>query len=234
MIEITTLSELTIDGKLSLGPGASSKDLFDFYGDELRSWFHGERARCDAIMVGANTVRNDDPELTVRYCEGPSPLRVVPASQGRLPLDARLLNDGRPTLVAVSRRAADEVVAALAAKPNVEVVRCGDDQVDLDELMALLQARGVRSLIVEGGSRLLHSLFEADMVSKIIIKHIPVISGALDAPTYLRAGPERSALSLSRWRLVDWFVKSGVGVSIYRPLAAAQPALATGEFMAAE
>ena len=223
MIEITTLSELTIDGKLSLGPGASSKDLFDFYGDELRAWFHGERARCDAIMVGANTVRNDDPELTVRYCEGPNPLRVVPASMGRLPLNSRLLNDGRPTLVAVSHRAPASAIDALAAKPNVEVVRCGDDRVDLAELMTVLRVRGVRSLIVEGGSRLLHSLFEADMVSKIIIKHIPVISGALDAPTYLRAEADRSALALSRWRLIDWFVKSGVGVSIYEPLAARQP-----------
>jgi riboflavin-specific deaminase-like protein len=222
MIDITTLSELTIDGKLSLGPGASSKDLFDFYGDELRSWFHGQRALSDAIMVGANTVRSDDPELTVRYCEGPNPLRVIPASLGRLPLDSRLLNDGHPTLVAVSRQASDAVVAALAAKPGVEVVRCGEDRVDLEHLMQVLEARGVRSLIVEGGSRLLHSLFEADMVSKIIIKHIPVISGALDAPTYLRAETGRSALSLSRWRLADWFVKSGVGVSIYQPLATPQ------------
>ncbi len=219
MIEITTLSELTIDGKLSLGPGASSKDLFEFYGDELRSWFHGQRALSDAIMVGANTVRSDDPELTVRYCEGPNPLRIIPASLGRLPLESRLLNDGHPTLVAVSRRAPDAAVAALAAKPDVEVVRCGEDRVDLEQLMDVLEARGIRSLIVEGGSRLLHSLFEADMVSKIIIKHIPVISGALDAPTYLRAESGRSALSLSRWRLADWFVKSGVGVSIYQPLA---------------
>lgn len=39
MVEITTLSEVTIDGKLSLGATASSKGLFDFYGDDLRAWF---------------------------------------------------------------------------------------------------------------------------------------------------------------------------------------------------
>jgi 5-amino-6-(5-phosphoribosylamino)uracil reductase/2,5-diamino-6-(ribosylamino)-4(3H)-pyrimidinone 5'-phosphate reductase len=221
MIEITTLSELTIDGKLSLGPGASSKDLFDFYGDELRAWFHEQRALHSAIMVGAGTVRSDDPELTVRHFDGPNPLRVVPASNGDLPLDSRLLNDGGATLIAVSRRAPAGVVAALAAKPNVEVVRCGDTQVDLHELVAVLHARGVRSMIAEGGSRLLHSLFEAGLVSRIIIKHIPVISGAVDAPTYLRAMAETSRLALSRWRLTDWFVKSGVGVSIYRPLEVA-------------
>lgn len=221
MIDITTLSELTIDGKLSLGPGASSKDLFEFYGDELRAWFHQQRALHSAIMVGAGTVRSDDPELTVRHFEGPNPLRVVPTSMGDIPLGSRLLNDGGATLVAVSRAAPVEVVAALAAKPNVEVVRCGAAAVDLTELMEVLYALGVRSMIAEGGSRLLHSLFEADMVSRIIIKHIPVISGATEAPSYLRPMNGASRLSLSRWRLADLFVKSGVGVSIYTPLAAA-------------
>lgn len=220
MLEITTLSELTIDGKLSLGPGMSSKDLFAFYGEDLRAWFHGERARYDAIMVGAGTVRNDDPELTVRYAAGRNPLRVVPASQGRLPLDARLLNDGHPTLVAVSERAPDEAVEALAAKPGVEVVRCGQDRVDLAALADLLEARGLRSLMAEGGSRLLHGLFEAGLVSKIVIKHIPVICGAPGAPTFLSSDAATS-LPLSRWRLDDWFVKSGVGVSVYRPLGEA-------------
>ncbi|WP_293681304.1 dihydrofolate reductase family protein [uncultured Phenylobacterium sp.] len=221
MIDITTLSELTIDGKLSLGPGASSKDLFEFYGDDLRTWFHQQRASHSAIMVGAGTVRSDDPELTVRHFNGPNPLRVVPTSLGDIPLASRLLNDGGATLVAVSKAAPAQVVAALAAKPNVQVVHCGDARVDLNELMDVLYALGIRSMIAEGGSRLLHSLFEADMVSRIIIKHIPVISGAVEAPTYLRPVNGTSRLSLSRWRLDDMFVKSGVGVSIYTPLAVA-------------
>ena len=141
---------------------------------------------------------------------------MVAASQGRLPLDARLLNDGLPTLVAVSDRAPGEAVEALAAKPGVEVARCGQDRVDLTALADLLQARGVRSLMAEGGSRLLHGLFEAGLVSKIVIKHIPVISGAPGAPTFLSSDAATS-LPLSRWRLDDWFVKSGVGVSVYRP-----------------
>jgi riboflavin-specific deaminase-like protein len=218
---ITTLSELTIDGKLSLGSGGSSKDLFDFYGDDLRAWFHTQRSLHDAIMVGAGTVRCDDPELTVRYVSGPNPLRVVPCSDGLLPLDAKLLNDGLPTLVAVSRAASPAAVEALTAKPGVEVICCGETRVDLRELMDRLDERGVKTLMVEGGSRLLHSLFEAGLVSRIVIKHIPVISGALDAPTYLRADKARSTLGLSRWRLTDLFMKSGVGVSIYQPLAGA-------------
>jgi riboflavin-specific deaminase-like protein len=221
MPKITTFSELTIDGKLSLGSGGSSKDLFAFYGDDLRTWFHMQRALHDAIMVGAGTVRCDDPELTVRHTTGPNPLRVVPCSDGALPLTARLLNDGLPTLVVVSGSASPATIEALSAKPGVEVIRCGEGPVDLVELMDRLDERGVKTLMVEGGSRLLHSLFEANLVSTIIIKHIPVISGAMDAPTYLHADQTPSALTLSRWLLTDMFVKSGVGVSVYQPHASA-------------
>lgn len=218
MVKVTTLSELTIDGKLALGPGASSKDLFAFSSDALKAWFHEQRAASDAIMVGANTVRADDPELTVRYAPGKSPLRVIPSSDGRLPLSATVLNDGRPTLVAVSARAAPEAIAALTAKLGVEAVVCGRDAVDLSALMALLSARGVKSLIVEGGSTLLTALLRAGLVSRIIVKHIPVITGSPDAPTYLK--PPADGLPLSRWRLEEGFVKGGILVGIYTPLEA--------------
>lgn len=216
MIPVTTLSECTIDGKLTLGAGASSKDLFDFYGDDLRSWFHAERARHDAIMVGASTVRSDDPELTVRHAPGRNPLRVIPSTDGRLPLDARLLNDGHATLIAVSDQASGETVEALSARPGVEVVRCGSDRVDLVELMELLEARGVRSIVAEGGSQLLRSLFVAGIVSRIIVKHIPVVTGAVGAASYLGEGAP--SFPLSRWRVEEMFLLSGVPVTIYAPL----------------
>jgi len=222
MIEITTLSELTIDGKLALHRASSSKELFDYSTDELKVWFHTQRARCDAIMVGANTVRVDDPQLTVRHAPGQNPLRVIPSSDGLLPLTAALLNDGLPTLVAVARKAQPATVAALCAKHGVEVVRCGETEVDLAALKDILAARGVRSLIVEGGSTLLSSLFGHDLVSRIIIKHIPVISGDPEAPTYLTLTPRNGlTLGVSRWRMDDWFVKGGIGVSVYAREAAA-------------
>jgi riboflavin-specific deaminase-like protein len=222
MIQITTLSELTIDGKLALHRTSSSKELFDYSTDELKAWFHGQRALCDAIMVGANTVRVDDPSLTVRYCEGQSPLRVIPSSDGLLPLTSALLNDGVPTLVAVARKANRGAVEALEAKPCVEVVCCGDDIVDMPALMAVLAARGVKTLIVEGGSTLLSSLFGQGLVSRIIIKHIPIISGDPGAPTYLTLTPRPGLdIGVSRWRMDEWFVKGGIGVSIYAREAAA-------------
>lgn len=221
MVQITTLSELTLDGKLSLGQGASSKGLFEFYGDDLRAWFHAQRASSDAIMVGAGTVRADDPELTVRYAEGTNPLRIVPCSRGDLPADCRLLNDGVPTLIAVSALASPAAIEDLSARAHVEVIVCGEGPVDLEALMAALDVRGIRTLIVEGGSRLLHALHALALVSRIIIKQIPVISGSEDAPTYLRPAKAGAPLGLSRWRLDELFALSGIAVSIYTPLESA-------------
>lgn len=131
MPRITTVSELTIDGRLALAPAASSKALFGFYDGELRNWFHAQRACHDAIMVGAGTVRTDDPELTVRYAAGDNPLRIVPLNNINIPQDSILLNDGLPTLLAAPAKSFAEVARAFAHRPCVEIMECGEDQVDL-------------------------------------------------------------------------------------------------------
>lgn len=213
--KITTMSELTIDGKLALAPGASSKALFGFYGDELKQWFHRQRAEHDAIMVGAGTVRADDPELTVRHVEGRNPLRVVPTNSPDLPPESHILSDGLPTLLAVPASSLDAVTRAFGNRRGVEIVQCGEEQVDLIALMAELDRRGIASLMAEGGSRLLHSLFALDLVSRIVIKHIPIIAGNADAPGYLRTPGSSDPLRLSRWRIEDWRIIGGVGISTY-------------------
>lgn len=217
-MKITTFSEVTIDGRLTLGRGASSKALFDFYGPELRHWFHAERAAHHAIMVGAGTVRTDDPELTVRHAPGRNPLRVVPTNDGSLPPQSRILTDGLPTLLAVPQGLPAPVRARLTACPGVALMDCGATRVDLHLMVAALSARGIASLMVEGGSRLLHGFFAAGLVNRIVIKHIPVVSGSLDAPAFFAAAPAAPAVELSRWQVVDWRLIGGVGVSIYEPL----------------
>ena len=218
-IQVTTFSELTIDGHLTLTQGGSSKALFAFYGAPLQEWFHAERAAHDAIMVGAGTVRADNPELTVRHVVGRNPLRVVPTNDGDLPPDSHILRDGQPTVLAVPDDLPSDVAARLA-HGAVTLMRCGPGRVDLGLLMAGLAARGVRSLMVEGGSRLLAALFASGLVDRIVIKHIPVIAGRL--PGQAAGAPfldsADSGLPLSRWHVVDWRVIGGVGVSVYEPL----------------
>ncbi len=205
-MQVTTFSELTIDGKLSLGHGRSSKDLFNFYGPELAHWFHAQRAAHDAIMVGAGTVRADNPELTVRNAPGRNPLRVIPLGLIPLPQESTILNDGIATLLAVPARHDHRYTA-----PSVESVECGEARVDLRKLLDILSNRGVKTLMVEGGSRLLHSFFREDLVDRIVIKHIPVVAGDPRAPSYL----DGAQMALSEWKVTDWQCIGDVGVATY-------------------
>jgi 2,5-diamino-6-(ribosylamino)-4(3H)-pyrimidinone 5'-phosphate reductase len=72
------ISEITADGKLTLGKGISSKILMKHMSHEAEILLHQTRAEYDAIMVGSSTIRIDNSFLTVRMVEGKNPLRVIP------------------------------------------------------------------------------------------------------------------------------------------------------------
>ena len=214
-MRVTAFSELSIDGRMTVTAGGSSKAMFEHYGPELRHWFHAQRAAHDAIMVGAGTVRADDPELTVRHAEGADPVRVVPTTDGDIPAGATLLTDGRPTWFAVPDDLPPAARARLRTHGGIELLDCGPGRVDLRRLAGLLEARGIGSVMVEGGSRLLAGLFAAGLVDRIVIKHIPIVTGATEAATYLARNADGPDIPFSRWRVVDWRLIGGIGVSIY-------------------
>src|SRR5262245_17978196 len=85
----------TVDGRIATASGDSKW----ISGEPERRVSHGLRAACDAVLVGAGTVRQDDPALTVRLVPGASPLRVVLDSRLRTPQSAKVFVDDAPTLV---------------------------------------------------------------------------------------------------------------------------------------
>lgn len=117
---------------------------------EIRLW-------SDAIIVGASTVRSDDPALTVRLCARASqkrqPWRVVLTRSGRVPAEARLFNDDYKdrTIVFKGR--------------------------SWDAILADLGRRGVTAVMIEGGGRVLASALEADCVDEIAFFMAPCILG---------------------------------------------------------
>jgi 5-amino-6-(5-phosphoribosylamino)uracil reductase len=104
---VTGYAEVSADGKTTHRRGSSSKDMMSFEDDDVRYYRHQLRATSDAIMVGSNTIRIDDPSLTARYAPGRNPLRVVPSCDGNIPLESQILNDGGATLIAVGESASD-------------------------------------------------------------------------------------------------------------------------------
>jgi 2,5-diamino-6-(ribosylamino)-4(3H)-pyrimidinone 5'-phosphate reductase len=149
----------------------------------------GLRAESDAIMVGVGTVLADDPSLRVksdllrrsriRRGIGDNPLRVVADSRGRTPETSRILGSG--CLIAASGSAPEENLLRLSERCQILV--CGQDQVDLAELLDRLYEMGVRRLMVEGGARLNWSLIKEGLVDELYLYVGSILIGGRDAPT---------------------------------------------------
>jgi 5-amino-6-(5-phosphoribosylamino)uracil reductase len=174
---VTITYAQTLDGRLATRSGSSQW----IGGPESLRFAHEQRAAHQAIMVGVGTVLADDPRLTVRLVPGADPLRVIVDSRLRTPLGAAALRDGaaRGTLIACGAGADPARIAALAAL-GAEVMPLPPGPgggVDLAALLANLAARGLASLMVEGGARLITGLLRARLADRLAVCVAPKILG---------------------------------------------------------
>jgi 2,5-diamino-6-(ribosylamino)-4(3H)-pyrimidinone 5'-phosphate reductase len=198
---VVLVSEVTVDGKLTVTQGASSKLLMQFMSHEAEILLHRIRAESDAIMVGSNTIRIDNSFLTVRYVEGKNPIRVIPSSRADISPDANVLSADSTTIIAVSKQAESEKIAALKEKGAlIEIV--GEDKVDLAFLLNRLSSvYGVKQLMIEGGSTLNGQMFSLGLIDEIVLIHLPFIAGGTDTPSLVGGLPTRSVDDLIKLEL---------------------------------
>lgn len=155
----------TLDGGIAATDGSSQW----ITGEEARTDVHRLRAESDAIIVGAGTIRADDPSLTVRHVEGTDPLRVV---LGRAPTDARV-------------------------HPCLQWT--GDIRALLDEL----GRRDIVQVIIEGGSAVVRSFHDDDLIDRYVVYVAPALLTGGDMVPML-AGPTAPSIdAMWRGRFVD-------------------------------
>jgi 3,4-dihydroxy 2-butanone 4-phosphate synthase / GTP cyclohydrolase II len=137
---------------------------------------HRLRALVDAVIVGAQTVTADDPQLTTRTVPGPSPVRVIIDPQGRIPRKARVLTDGHAqTLWCV---AGDFGPPPQLAR-HVEVVSVPHEagRFEPGAVLAMLQARGLGRVLVEGGGRTVSDFLTAGTLDRLYLTTAPILVG---------------------------------------------------------
>lgn len=166
---VTLKLAMTLDGRIADFRGASRW----ISSPAARAWTRSLRTRHDAVLVGAGTVRRDDPGFTGRP-------RIVVAGHGTLPVRSRLFRHGR-TIVAVSGSVPVARRAALAAAGAGVLSLPGRGRVSLRGLLDRLRAMGFGSLVCEGGAELAGGLLRAGLVDRIVFVLAPVILGGTRA-----------------------------------------------------
>jgi diaminohydroxyphosphoribosylaminopyrimidine deaminase/5-amino-6-(5-phosphoribosylamino)uracil reductase len=187
----------TMDAKIADANGNSRW----ISGEAARDYVHWLRAGFDAIAVGGVTARTDDPELTVRGPLRPrvAPVRVVFAADTDLPASLTLVRTAGevPTVVFVGEAAPARRVESLEAS-GVEVKRVGD----LRTALAALRARGIGSLLVEGGGRLAGALLADRLVDRYYWMQSPLWLGSGGAPA-MAGLPSVQLASAERWTVAE-------------------------------
>jgi len=197
---VIIVSEVSVDGKLTLYRGASSKELMTLMDEEAYRYLHEIRAKVDGIMVGCETVRTDNPSLTVRYVSGKNPTRIIPCSTANVPLDANIFSKDAPTIIVSTKRAPQERIEKIR-ELGAEVWIVGEDLVDFDALMPMLVERGIKSLMVEGGASINWEFIKRGFVDEIRLIHLPVIVGGENVPTLVGGEGFKKLRNLMHLRL---------------------------------
>ncbi len=192
----------SFDGRIATASGESQW----ITGPEARRHVHAMRARHDAVMVGAGTVRADDPSLTVRGLGmSHQPVRVILSRHLDLPLDSGLARTARevPVWICHGRRAAPELVSAWAGlgAEMIEVEEAGG-ALDPVSVLQALGARGLTRVYCEGGGAVAASFLTARMVDELVGYTAGLAIGAEGRPSLAAMGLGRLA-EAPRFDLVE-------------------------------
>ncbi len=158
---VTVKVAQSLDGKIATKTGDSK---WISSGDSRR-YVHELRRIADAVMVGANTVRRDDPLLLSRS-RGKQPVRVIVSGRSSLPSGAKVYSDSYKSPVIIAR----------------PCERCGG-KVDLNKLLKALAKKDITNILVEGGGELIADLVKNNLVDRFLVFIAPKIIGGRDAKT---------------------------------------------------
>ena len=171
----------SLDGKIATRTGDSRW----ITGDESRAQVHELRHEYDAILIGAGTVRADDPLLTDRsQKERRRPLvRVVLDEKLEISTESELAQTANESPVLIFAGNSVSSAASGAMPRGVEVVRDSANGRNLAMILDELGKREIQSLLVEGGANVAGKFLDAGLVNKVSFFIAPKIIGGLDAPT---------------------------------------------------
>lgn len=178
---VTMKFAMTLDGKIATCTGESKW----ITGEMSREQVHRDRSRYQGIMIGVGTVLADNPMLTSRISKGRNPIRIICDSQLRTPLQSNIVLTAKeiPTILATSCTCSNQRKEYEQSGCEIVTVPLKDEHLDLQVLMQILGAKGIDSILLEGGSMLNFSSLNSGIVNKVQAYIAPKIFGGDMAKT---------------------------------------------------
>ncbi|MEO1816184.1 MAG: bifunctional diaminohydroxyphosphoribosylaminopyrimidine deaminase/5-amino-6-(5-phosphoribosylamino)uracil reductase RibD [Acetobacterium sp.] len=172
---------MTLDGKIATHTGKSKW----ITGEEARQAVQQTRSEVTGIMVGVNTILQDDPQLTCRIEGGKNPSRIICDTHLRTPLTAQVVATARkiPTYLATCSRDQNKIKRFEIMGCKILTVPPAGDHLDLRELMTQLGQEGIDSILLEGGGTLNFSALKSGIVNQLQVYLAPKIFGGAAAKT---------------------------------------------------
>ena len=170
---------ITLDGKLATRTGDSKLSS-----KEDKKRVHKLRSRVDAILIGKNTVKIDDPLLSVRNIKKKNPIRIILDSNATICTNSRILKTCSkiPTIIAVGQKAHKKNLRKLE-KFSVQIIVCGKYKVNIKKLLRILKKKGINNILVEGGGTINWAFVKENLVDEAIITITPYLVGGITATT---------------------------------------------------
>jgi diaminohydroxyphosphoribosylaminopyrimidine deaminase/5-amino-6-(5-phosphoribosylamino)uracil reductase len=179
---LTMKAGSTLDGKIATHT-ADSKWITSA---EARNDVHVLRNEHMAILVGVNTVIEDDPELTTRIPNGRNPIRIILDSTLRIPLDSKVVTDGQAeTWIFTAQKFDQEAKGKLEERGITIFPTSGSMHVDPNDVVRILGEKLISSVLVEGGGTIHAAFLENQLIDKVEIYIAPKLVGGSQAPTFL-------------------------------------------------
>ena len=170
---------ITLDGKLATRTGDSK---LSSKADKNR--VYKLRTKVDAILIGKNTAKLDDPLLSVHRVKKKNPIRVILDTDATIQNNSRILRTSSkiPTIIVVGQKAHKKNLRRLEKFP-IQVIVCGNQRINIKKLIGILAKQGIKKILVEGGGATNWAFIKANLVDEIIITITPYLVGGINATT---------------------------------------------------
>jgi len=172
----------TADGFISRWPLPQNNTDNWITSEESKKLSHKWRSEEQAIMVGTNTVMNDNPQLTTRLVEGKSPVRIILDRRLRIPKNFNVFDLSAPTLIFTDNDKASE--------KNVNYLKLSSEKDPIEDILEEARKLNIASIIVEGGAVLLNDFIKKGLwdEARIFINPDKNFEKGIKAPEFIKSG----------------------------------------------